>query len=95
MINSLVAYKGKPARIANIIESKFELEFADGSTLKVREKDFRFIHPEFGQQWQHLNSQSLQIIHLGIEKESRRTNSDNIPTVIPCRLYTPGDREGK
>ncbi|CAC9984588.1 RNase R-related protein [uncultured Gammaproteobacteria bacterium] len=49
MINSLVAYKGKPARIANIIESKFELEFADGSTLKVREKDFRFIHPEFVQ----------------------------------------------
>ncbi len=49
MNNSLVAYKSKPARIANIIESKFELEFADGSTLKVREKDFRFIHPEFTQ----------------------------------------------
>ncbi|AYQ56062.1 Exoribonuclease R [Bathymodiolus thermophilus thioautotrophic gill symbiont] len=49
MINSLVAYKGKPARIANTVENKFELEFADGATLKVREKDFRFIHPEFMQ----------------------------------------------
>lgn len=49
MINSLVAYKGKSARITAIIKSKFELEFADGSTLKVREKDFRFIHPEFTQ----------------------------------------------
>ena len=29
--------------------------------------------------------------HLGIEKESRRNNSDNISTVSPCRLYTPGD----
>ena len=49
MNNSLVAYKSKPARIANTIENKFELEFADGSTLKVREKDFRFIHSEFTQ----------------------------------------------
>ena len=49
MINSLVAYKGKPARIVAAVESKFELEFADASTLKVREKDFRFIHPEFTQ----------------------------------------------
>ena len=47
MINSLVAYKGKPARIANVTTHKFDLEFADGATLKVREKDFRFIHPEF------------------------------------------------
>ncbi|SFV82242.1 3'-to-5' exoribonuclease RNase R [hydrothermal vent metagenome] len=47
MINSLVAYKGKAARIAGQNIHKFELEFADGSTRKVREKDFRFIHPEF------------------------------------------------
>ncbi len=47
MINSLVAYKGKPARIAGQNTHKFELEFTDGSTRKVREKDFRFIHPEF------------------------------------------------
>ncbi|SMN00204.1 3'-to-5' exoribonuclease RNase R [uncultured Candidatus Thioglobus sp.] len=45
--NSLVAYKGKPARIIDIQTNKFTLEFEDGTTLKVREKDFRFIHPEF------------------------------------------------
>ncbi len=45
----MVAYKGKPARISNTDANKFALEFADGSTLKVREKDFRFIHSEFTQ----------------------------------------------
>jgi exoribonuclease-2 len=49
VINSLVTYKGKPARISNTDANKFALEFADGSTLKVREKDFRFIHSEFTQ----------------------------------------------
>jgi exoribonuclease II len=49
LINSLVAFKGKAARIAGQNTHKFELEFADGSTRKVREKDFRFIHPEFVQ----------------------------------------------
>ena len=47
MVNSLVAYKSKPARIVSVSTHKFDLEFADGSTRKVREKDFRFIHPEF------------------------------------------------
>lgn len=47
--NSLVSYKGKPARITDVQINKFKLEFADGSTLKVRKKDFRFIHPEFAQ----------------------------------------------
>jgi len=47
LINSLVAYKGKPSRIVSQNTHKFELEFADGSTRKVREKDFRFIHSEF------------------------------------------------
>ena len=45
----MVAYKGKPARISSTDANKFALEFADGSTLKVREKDFRFIHSEFTQ----------------------------------------------
>lgn len=49
MINSLVAYKSKPACIISIDASKFNLEFSDGSTRKVREKDFRFIHPQFSQ----------------------------------------------
>jgi Exoribonuclease R len=47
LINSLVAYKGKPARVVGQNTHKFELEFADKSTRKVREKDFRFIHSEF------------------------------------------------
>ncbi|BBB23046.1 exoribonuclease II [Abyssogena phaseoliformis symbiont OG214] len=49
MINALVAYKGKPARIVSQTMHKFALEFADGSLRSVREKDFRFIHPEFVQ----------------------------------------------
>ena len=49
MINALVAYKGKPARIVSQTTHKFALEFADGSSRSVREKDFRFIHPEFAQ----------------------------------------------
>lgn len=47
MINSLVAFKGKSARIVSQTTHKFEIEFTDGSIKKVREKDFRFIHPEF------------------------------------------------
>ncbi len=49
MINALVAYKGKPARIVSQTMHKFALEFTDGSSRSVREKDFRFIHPEFVQ----------------------------------------------
>lgn len=49
MINALVAYKGKPARIVSQTTHKFALEFSDGSSRSVREKDFRFIHPEFAQ----------------------------------------------
>lgn len=49
MINSLVAYKGKPAKIIGQNTHKFELEFTDKSTRLVREKDFRFIHSEFAQ----------------------------------------------
>jgi exoribonuclease-2 len=47
LINSFVAYKGKPARITSQTTHKFELLLSDGSVRRVREKDFRFIHPEF------------------------------------------------
>ncbi len=47
MVNALVSYKGKPARITGQTTHKFELLFEDGSSLRVREKDFRLIHPEF------------------------------------------------
>ena len=49
MINSFVAYKGKPARITSQTTHKFELLLSDGSVRRVREKDFRFIHPEFAE----------------------------------------------
>lgn len=45
-LGALVAYKGKPAKISTITTHKFDLLFPDGSSRKVREKDFRFIHPQ-------------------------------------------------
>ena len=46
-IGALVAYKGKPAKIIASTTHKYEISFSDGSTQKVREKDFHLIHPEF------------------------------------------------
>lgn len=62
MINSLVAYKGKSACITAIVKSKFKLEFADSSTLKVREKDFRFIHSEFTQVSEDCSQADLSVL---------------------------------
>ncbi|WP_416652537.1 ribonuclease catalytic domain-containing protein [Candidatus Pseudothioglobus sp. Uisw_086] len=47
IIGALVAYKGKPAKIVASTTHKYEVSFSDGSSQKVREKDFRYIHPEF------------------------------------------------
>ena len=46
-VGALVAYKGKPAKIIASTTHKFELNFSDGTSQKVREKDFRYIHPLF------------------------------------------------
>ena len=46
-IGALVAYKGRPAEVVSSITHKYEISFSDGSRQRVREKDFRFIHPEF------------------------------------------------
>ena len=46
-IGALVAYKGRPAEVVSTTTHKYEISFSDGSNQKVREKDFRFIHPEF------------------------------------------------
>ena len=46
-VGALVAYKGKPARISAVTTHKYDLSFSDGSSRKVREKDFRYIHPVF------------------------------------------------
>ena len=46
-VGVLVAYKGKPAKISAVTTHKYDLSFSDGSSRKVREKDFRYIHPNF------------------------------------------------
>jgi len=46
-VGALVAYKGKPAKISAVTTHKYDLSFSDGSSRKVREKDFRYIHPLF------------------------------------------------
>ena len=46
-IGALVAYKGRPAQVVSSTTHKYEISFSDGSKQKVREKDFRFIHPEY------------------------------------------------
>ena len=46
-VGALVAYKGKPAKISATTTHKYDLSFSDGSSRKVREKDFRYIHPIF------------------------------------------------
>ncbi len=46
-IGALVAYKGKPAKIVAETTHKYEVVFSDGTSQKIREKDFRYIHPEF------------------------------------------------
>ena len=47
IIGALVAYKGRPAKVVSSTTHKYEISFSDGSSQKVREKDFHFIHPEF------------------------------------------------
>jgi len=46
-VGALVAYKGKPAKISAFTTHKYDLSFSDGTSRKVREKDFRYIHPNF------------------------------------------------
>jgi len=46
-VGALVAYKCKPAKISAVTTHKYDLSFSDGSSRKVREKDFRYIHPVF------------------------------------------------
>ena len=46
-VGALVAYKGKPAKINAVTTHKYELNFSDGNNRKVREKDFRYVHPNF------------------------------------------------
>lgn len=43
--NSLVLYKGRPARVTSIGKKKIEIETDDGQSLSVRPKDVDFLHP--------------------------------------------------
>jgi exoribonuclease-2 len=47
LLNSLVAYRGKYAKIVSESSGKFEIEIDGGKTAKVREKDLRFLAPKF------------------------------------------------
>ncbi|MCL2272929.1 MAG: ribonuclease catalytic domain-containing protein, partial [Treponema sp.] len=42
--NALVVYKNKPALVKEKIDGKFAIAFADGSLVKVRDKDIELIH---------------------------------------------------
>ncbi len=43
--NSLVLYKGRPARVTSIHKKKIEIETDDGQSLSVRPKDVNLLHP--------------------------------------------------
>lgn len=43
--DSLVLYKGRPARVASIGKKKIEIEMDDGQSLSVRPKDVNLLHP--------------------------------------------------
>jgi exoribonuclease-2 len=47
LLNSLVAYRGKFAKVLSETSGKFEIEIDGGKTAKVREKDLRFLAPKF------------------------------------------------
>jgi exoribonuclease-2 len=43
--DALVIYKTKPALVKEIADGKFSISLADGSSVKVRDKDIELIHP--------------------------------------------------
>jgi len=69
IIGALVAYKGKPAKIVASTTHKYEVSFFDGSSQKVREKDFRYIHPEFSNVSDQCNQADMSILN-DLQEES-------------------------
>ena len=63
IIGALVAYKGKPAKIVASTTHKYEISFSDGSSQKVREKDFRYIHPEFSNVTDQCSKADISILN--------------------------------
>ncbi|MDA8942282.1 ribonuclease catalytic domain-containing protein [bacterium] len=69
IIGALVAYKGKPAKIVAATTHKYEVSFSDGSSQKVREKDFRYIHPEFSNVTDQCSDADISILN-DLQEES-------------------------
>ena len=69
IIGALVAYKGKPAKIVASTTHKYEVSFSDGSSQKVREKDFRYIHPEFSNVSDQCSKADISILN-DLQEES-------------------------
>ncbi|MDB4056794.1 RNB domain-containing ribonuclease [Candidatus Thioglobus sp.] len=69
IIGALVAYKGKPAKIVASTTHKYEVSFSDGSSQKVREKDFRYIHPEFSNVTDQCSNADISILN-DLQEES-------------------------
>ena len=63
IIGALVAYKGKPAKVVASTTHKYEVSFSDGSSQKVREKDFRYIHPEFSNVTDQCSKADISILN--------------------------------
>ena len=69
IIGALVAYKGKPAKVVAATTHKYEVSFSDGSSQKVREKDFRYIHPEFSNVTDQCSKADISILN-DLQEES-------------------------
>jgi exoribonuclease-2 len=69
IIGALVAYKGKPAKIVASTTHKYEVSFSDGSSQKIREKDFRYIHPEFSNVTDQCSKADISILN-DLQEES-------------------------
>jgi len=63
IIGALVAYKGKPAKVVASTTHKYEVVFSDGTSQKIREKDFRYIHPEFSNVTDQCSKADISILN--------------------------------
>jgi exoribonuclease-2 len=63
IIGALVAYKGKPAKVVAATTHKYEVVFSDGTSQKIREKDFRYIHPEFSNVTDQCSKADISILN--------------------------------
>jgi len=69
IIGALVAYKGKPAKVVASTTHRYEVSFSDGTSQKIREKDFRYIHPEFSNVTDQCSNEDMSILN-DLQEES-------------------------